>query len=41
MTCPKCGLELGVKERTGDGRVILVCRNPKCGVYQKVIKTIP
>ena len=30
MRCPKCGLELRVKERTADGRVLLICINPKC-----------
>lgn len=30
MRCPKCGLELRVKERTEDGRVLLICVNPRC-----------
>lgn len=40
MVCTKCGIELKVRERTGDGRVILVCRNPKCEDYQRVVKEL-
>ena len=43
MTCPKCGIELRAKERTADGRTLLVCRNPKCenckpGIIVKTLK---
>lgn len=40
MVCPRCKLELRVKERTEDGRVILVCRNPKCEKFGKIIKEL-
>lgn len=40
MVCPKCKIELRVKERTPDGRALLVCRNPKCGMHGKVVKEI-
>lgn len=30
MRCPKCGIELRVKRRTEEGKVLLVCVNPKC-----------
>lgn len=30
MRCPKCGLELRVKRRTEEGKVLLVCVNPRC-----------
>lgn len=40
MTCPKCGIELRVKERTEDGRVLLVCRNPKCEDFGKVVQEL-
>ena len=30
MRCPKCGLELRVKRRTEEGKLILICVNPKC-----------
>lgn len=42
MRCPSCGLELRVKERTEEGKILLVCRNPKCGESRgdKVVKVI-
>ena len=40
MTCPKCGIELRAKERTEDGRVVLVCRNPQCDKHGKVIQIL-
>ena len=38
--CPKCKIELGVKGRTEDGRVLLVCRNPKCEDHQRIVKEL-
>lgn len=30
MRCPMCGMELRVKRRTEEGRVLLKCVNPRC-----------
>ena len=38
--CPKCKIELRAKERTPDGRTVLVCRNPRCENYQRVVKEL-
>ena len=37
MTCPGCGLELRVKERTEEGKAVLVCRNPKCENHGRAV----
>lgn len=35
--CPRCGMELRVKERKGNA-IHLTCRNPKCAGYENTRK---
>lgn len=42
MRCPRCGVELRVKQRTPEGKILLVCVNPKCeyGKAKQVVKEL-
>ena len=38
MVCPVCKISTLIRER--DGRVVRICRNPRCRNHNKVIKVI-
>ena len=38
MVCPHCHID--TRAVTQDGKLVLICRNPQCPQYKKVVKEV-